>query len=208
MTELDPDPDPTWTPTPTRTPTPTWTPTPKPDSARIWHTLPPMPPPKSVLDQLLRAAAEVRKNAYAPYSKFPVGAAVLADGRIHAACNVENSSFPLGVCAERNAVAMAVAAGATRIDAVAVVGGGARPSAPCGGCRQVIAEFAAPEAPVLYATPDGEPVTTTIGALLPAAFGPEDLKAAEEGSTGSSAARAPGTRRSAARGRASRTSGR
>jgi cytidine deaminase len=168
-----------------------------------------MPPPKSALDQLLRAAAEVRKNAYAPYSKFPVGAAVLSAGRIHAACNVENSSFPLGVCAERNAVAMAVAAGATRIDAVAVVGGGARPSAPCGGCRQVIAEFAAPEAPVLYATPEGEPVTTTIGALLPAAFGPEDLRAAEEGeSTGSPAARAPGTRRSAARGRASRTSGR
>ena len=168
-----------------------------------------MPPPKSVLDQLLRAAAEVRKNAYAPYSKFPVGAAVLAAGRIHAACNVENSSFPLGVCAERNAVAMAVAAGAKRIDAVAVVGGGARPAAPCGGCRQVIAEFAPPQTPVLYATPKEPPVTTTIGALLPAAFGPEDLRAGQgEGSTGNPAARAPGTRRSAARARGSGTSDR
>src|SRR5713101_3371654 len=102
--------------------------------------LPLMPPPKPELDRLLRAAAEVRKNAYAPYSGFQVGAAVLAGGRVFAACNVENSSFPLGVCAERNAVAMAVAAGEQRIDAVAVVGGGARPAAPCGGCRQVRSE--------------------------------------------------------------------
>jgi cytidine deaminase len=168
-----------------------------------------MPPPKSVLDQLLRAAAEVRQNAYAPYSGFQVGAAVLAGGQIYAACNVENSSFPLGVCAERNAVAMAVAAGAKRIDAVAVVGGGARPAAPCGGCRQVIAEFAPPRTPVLYATPEGAPLTTTIGELLPAAFGPEDLRAGQvEESTGSPAARAPGTRRSAARARGSGTSDR
>jgi cytidine deaminase len=167
-----------------------------------------MPPSKPVLDQLLRAAAEVRKNAYAPYSGFQVGAAVLAGGRIHAACNVENSSFPLGVCAERNAVAMAVAAGGKRIDAVAVVGGGARPAAPCGGCRQVIAEFAPPETPVLYARATGAPVATTIGALLPSAFGPEDLRGAEPESTGSRAAPSPGRRRSAARARASRTSGR
>ena len=168
-----------------------------------------MPPPKPVLEQLLRAAAEVRQNAYAPYSGFQVGAAVLAGGQVYAACNVENSSFPLGVCAERNAVAMAVAAGAKRIDAVAVVGGGARPAAPCGGCRQVIAEFAPPQTPVLYATPKGPPVTTTIAALLPAAFGPEDLRAGQgEGSTGNPAARAPGTRRSAARARGSGTSDR
>jgi cytidine deaminase len=167
-----------------------------------------MPLPKTMIDQLLRAAAEARKNAYAPYSGFQVGAAVLAGGRVHAACNVENSSFPLGICAERNAVAMAVAAGARRIDAIAVVGGGARPSAPCGGCRQVIAEFAPPETPVFYATATGTPVATTIGALLPSAFGPEDLRAAEPGSTDSPAARAPGRRRSAARARASRTSGR
>jgi cytidine deaminase len=172
-----------------------------------------MPLPKTVIDQLLRAAAEVRKSAYAPYSGFQVGAAVLAGGRIHAGCNVENSSFPMGICAERNAVAMAVAAGARRIDAIAVVGGGARPAAPCGGCRQVIAEFAPPETPVFYATATGAPVATTIGALLPSAFGPEDLRAAAAaaGSTGTAAAAAapsPGRRRSAARARASRTSGR
>ena len=168
-----------------------------------------MPPSKPELDRLLRAAAEVRKNAYAPYSGFPVGAAVLAGGRVFAACNVENSSFPLGVCAERNAVAMAVAAGEQHIDAVAVVGGGARPTAPCGGCRQVLAEFASPEAPVLYATATGAPLATTIGALLPSPFGPADLRAAAEpGSTRSPAAPSPGKARSAARARASRTSGR
>jgi len=168
-----------------------------------------MSAPKPVLDQLLRAAAEVRQNAYAPYSGFQVGAAVLAGGQVYAACNVENSSFPLGVCAERNAVAMAVAAGAKRIDAVAVVGGGARPAAPCGGCRQVIAEFAPARTPILYATAEGAPVATTIGELLPAGFGPEDLRVGQgEGSTGSPAARAPGTRRNAARARGSGTSDR
>ncbi len=174
-----------------------------------------MPPPKPALDRLLRAAAEVRGNAYAPYSGFQVGAAVLAGGRVFAACNVENSSFPLGVCAERNAVAMAVAAGEQRIEAAAVVGGGVRPAAPCGGCRQVLAEFAPPEAPVLYATATGVPVATTIGALLPSAFGPADLRAGDQGSTGRlqrrkrrGAAPSPGKRRSAARVRASRTSGR
>src|SRR6266571_2326969 len=101
----------------------------------------------SILPRLLRAAARVREQAYAPYSGYPVGAAVLAGGRIFAACNLENSSYPLSVCAERNAVAMAVAAGKRRIDAVAIVGGRDRPAAPCGGCRQVLAEFCAPDTP-------------------------------------------------------------
>src|SRR5438105_8862588 len=111
-------------------------------------TLRRMAPPKPVLDRLLRAAAEVRGNAYAPYSRFPVGAAVLAGGRVFAACNVENSAYPLSVCAERNAVAMAVAAGERRIEAVAIVGGAGKPAAPCGGCRQVLAEFASGDMPV------------------------------------------------------------
>ena len=129
----------------------------------------------SRLPALLRAATRARLHAYAPYSGFQVGAAVLAGGRIFAAGNVENSAYPLCVCAERNAVAMAVAAGFRSIDAVAVVAGQGRPAPPCGGCRQVLAEFCAPETPVLYAASDGRSVTTTLAGLLPDAFGPVDL---------------------------------
>jgi cytidine deaminase len=164
--------------------------------------------PASRLPALLRAATRVRKKAYAPYSGYPVGAAVLAGGRIYAACNVENSAYPLSACAERNAVAMAVAGGARRVDAVAIVGGRDRPAAPCGGCRQVLAEFCAPDAPVVYASADGQSVTTHVSALLPSAFGPVDLlRAAAESrgmmrgpaGTGRSAARVRGTRRSGRR---------
>ncbi|HYZ90296.1 MAG TPA: cytidine deaminase [Myxococcales bacterium] len=146
------------------------------------------------MDRLVRAAARVRTRAYAPYSGFRVGAAVLADGQVYAAANVENSSFPLSVCAERNAVAVAIAGGARRIDAIAIVGGDSRPTPPCGGCRQVLAEFAAPTVPVTYATQAGKRVSTTIGELLPTAFGPSDLTAEGE-SRSKRAARAPGTSR-------------
>src|ERR671934_1420823 len=148
-----------------------------------------MPPAKIDIDRLLRAASEARTRAYAPYSGFAVGAAVLANGRVYSAANVENSAFPLSVCAERNAVALAVSDGARRIDAIAVVGGDSRPTAPCGGCRQVIAEFAGADAPVVYATRSGERVSTTVGALLPDAFSARDLKEAREESTGSRVAR-------------------
>jgi len=163
---------------------------------------------KNAVDRLLRAAAEARTHAYAPYSGFAVGAAVLANGRLYSAANIENSAFPLSVCAERNAVAAAVSSGARRIDAIAVVGGDTRPTAPCGGCRQVLAEFAPASAPVAYATRSGKRVMTTLGALLPDAFSARDLKEARPGSKGNRAVRAPGKRRSAARARASRTSGR
>ena len=157
---------------------------------------------------LLRAAAKVRKNAHAPYSEFRVGAAVLAGGRIFAACNVENSAYPLSVCAERNAVAAAVAAGQKRIDAVAVVGGSDRPAAPCGGCRQVLAEFAAPDTPVVYAAPNGQSVTTTLEALLPASFGPRDLLRAAAAESRGTMRGPAGTLRSAARVRGTRRTGR
>ena len=165
------------------------------------------------LRRLLAAASRARKFAYAPYSRYAVGAAVLAGGRIYAACNVENGSFPLSVCAERNAVGLAVARGARRIDAVAVVGGTLQPASPCGGCRQVLAEFCAASVPVLYACPGGRPVSTTMGALLPHAFSGDDVKAAEEPSRDTRATpgrpgRSPGKRRSAPRGPASRSSGR
>jgi len=137
---------------------------------------------KARLSGLLRAAARARKNAYAPYSGFPVGAAVLAGGRIFTGCNVENSSYPLGMCAERNAVGKAVSAGNRRIDALAVVAGKGRPAAPCGGCRQVLSEFCAPDAPVIYASTRGRSVTTDVGSLLPDSFGPADLPARGRGS--------------------------
>lgn len=164
------------------------------------------------LRRLLEAAARAREFAYAPYSRYLVGAAVLANGRIFAACNVENGSFPLSICAERNAVGAAVASGARRIDAVAVVGGTSRPSSPCGGCRQVLAEFCDADVPVLYAVPGGRPVSTTMGALLPDAFSGRDVKEAAAPSTGTRAsgrrARGPGKGRSAPRGLSSRSSGR
>jgi len=126
----------------------------------------------STSDALLAAARAVRQRAHAPYSNFRVGAAVLDEtGRVHAGCNVENASYGLTVCAERNAVAAAVAAGARRVMAVAVASGSRPPASPCGACRQVLAELAAPSAPVFIAGPRGAPTTeTTVGALLPLAF--------------------------------------
>src|SRR2546427_11145186 len=107
------------------------------------------------LPALLRAASRARARAYAPYSRFRVGAAVLAGGRVFAAGNVENSAYPLSVCAERNAVAMAVAAGHRRIDAVAVVAGEDQPAAPCGGCRPGVPGFCAPRTALVYAASGG-----------------------------------------------------
>ena len=119
---------------------------------------------------LVRAAAAVRRRAYAPYSKFHVGAAVLAGGSVHVGCNVENASYGLTVCAERVAVASAVAAGARRLEAVAVASGTAPPTPPCGMCLQTLAEFGGPDLPVVLAGKGGAREETTLGALLPRAF--------------------------------------
>jgi len=120
---------------------------------------------------LLRAALAARRRAYAPYSRFRVGAAVRAGGRIHPGANLENASYGLTVCAERNAVAAAVLAGARRLQALAVASGTRPPTPPCGACLQVLAEFAPPELPVLLAGAGGARVETTLGALLPRGFG-------------------------------------
>jgi cytidine deaminase len=121
-----------------------------------------------------KAAREARDRAYAPYSSFRVGAAVLANGRVFAGCNVENASFPVGICAERGAMAAAVAAGCRDLEAVLVMG--PRPVAPCGMCRQALAEFN-PHAAVLIAGADeGADVETSIDALLPQPFTPPSLK--------------------------------
>jgi cytidine deaminase len=125
---------------------------------------------------LLDAACSARDNAYAPYSGFRVGAAVRCpDGSVFAGCNVENVAYPQGTCAEAGAIAAMVAAGRTRIEEVLVVADGPEVIAPCGGCRQKLAEFAPPETPVILAGPDGERARTTIGALLPGAFTPGHL---------------------------------
>jgi cytidine deaminase len=122
--------------------------------------------------RLLAAARAVRLRAHAPYSHFQVGAAVLDErDRIHVGCNVENASYGLTVCAERNAVATAIAAGALKIRAVAVVTSADPPASPCGACRQVLSEFSDNDAPVLMAGPRGQAhVKLTVAELLPAAF--------------------------------------
>ena len=117
----------------------------------------------------MAAARAVRRRAYAPYSGFHVGAAVLAEGRIYRGANVENASYPLSVCAERNAVAAAVVAGRRRIEAVAVVAGEDEPTPPCGGCRQVLHEFG-PEMLVVSETLTGRRAAWRLRELLPAAF--------------------------------------
>ena len=125
---------------------------------------------------LARAAVAARGKAYAPYSRFRVGAAVRAGGRIHAACNVENASYGLTVCAERAAVAGAVAAGARAVEAVAVASGTVPPTPPCGMCLQTLAEFAGPGLPVLLVGGRGSRRRTTLGELLPQAFGKRFLR--------------------------------
>ena len=123
-------------------------------------------------DALLAAARGARKNAYAPYSHFTVGAALLAeDGRIYVGCNVENAAYSPTLCAERVALGSAVAGGARRILAAAVVGGHGEeePCAPCGVCRQALSELMAPDAPVLFRTEDGM-TELPLSALLPHTF--------------------------------------
>jgi cytidine deaminase len=128
---------------------------------------------------LLDAARLAQARAYAPYSQFQVGAAVLDEhGRIHAGCNVENAAYPQGVCAEAAALAAMVLAGGRRAQALLVVGSGPRPVTPCGGCRQKLREFAADDAPVLAADAGGVKARFTLGELLPHGFGPAHLAGA------------------------------
>ena len=128
---------------------------------------------------LLQAARAARLNAYAPYSKFQVGAAVLDEqGQVHAGCNVENAAYPQGVCAEASALSAMVLGGGRRAAALLVVGEGPNWVTPCGGCRQKLREFAAPDTPVLVADGLGVQLWFTLEELLPHSFGPEHLKPA------------------------------
>lgn len=133
--------------------------------------------PASTLRLLEKTAREISASAYAPYSDFCVGSAVLgASGKIYAGCNVENASYSLCHCAERTAIVSAVAAGERKFSAVVVYTSTPTPTAPCGACRQVIHEFA-PDALVISICDSKARLETTLPALLGHAFGPRDLKA-------------------------------
>ncbi|WP_150288172.1 cytidine deaminase [Rhabdaerophilum calidifontis] len=128
------------------------------------------------IEALFEAAKAAQAQAYVPYSRFPVGAAIRADdGRVYAGVNVENAAYPLGTCAEAGAIAAMVLGGGRRIEAILVLGPGEALCTPCGGCRQRIREFAAPDCPVLIAGPTGIRARLTLAALLPHAFGPANL---------------------------------
>ena len=120
---------------------------------------------------LLSAATQVRENAYAPYSRFKVGAAIrAASGVVYTGCNVENVAYPEGTCAEAGAIAAMVAAGDTVIAEVLVIADCPSPVPPCGGCRQKIAEFASPGVQVTLCTTDGATFVMTVADLLPGVF--------------------------------------
>ena len=121
--------------------------------------------------KLIDAATTVRENAYAPYSSFKVGAALMSsNGRVHIGCNVENVAYPEGTCAEAGAIAAMVAAGDTEFTEIVVIADSPVPVTPCGGCRQKMFEFARADAKVTLASLTGETLTMLVADLLPGAF--------------------------------------
>jgi cytidine deaminase len=128
------------------------------------------------VDELFEAAKAIQAKAYAPYSRFKVGAAIATPtGRVFAGCNVENAAYPVGSCAEAGAVSAMIAAGESRIAQIVVMGEGENLVTPCGGCRQRIREFAASDTPVHIAGPEGIRKSFTLDELLPFSFGPDNL---------------------------------
>lgn len=130
------------------------------------------------------AALRARGRAWAPYSRFLVGAALLCeDGTVVEGCNVENVSYGLCICAERTAVAAAVASGRRRFAAIAIATGSSPPSPPCGMCRQVLAEFC-DDLPIVCVNPEGERSRTTLRAIFPGTFTAELLQSGQTGHAG------------------------
>jgi len=130
---------------------------------------------------LLQAARDVRENAYAPYSRFKVGAALRTpSGAVYVGCNVENVAYPEGTCAEAGAIAAMVAAGETGIAEIVVIADSPAPVPPCGGCRQKIAEFAAPDVTVTLCTTNGKSHAVTVADLLPGSFSAAHMARADD----------------------------
>jgi cytidine deaminase len=132
-------------------------------------------PDDKTLKDIVKLAKSVSEKAYCPYSQFRVGAVVLTeDGKTFEGCNVENASYGLTICAERNAVFQAVARGKQKVVAIVIYTPTPTPSAPCGACRQVINEFG-PDAMVMSVCDGPDVLKTTLSKLLPEAFGPGNL---------------------------------
>jgi len=130
----------------------------------------------AALDRLFAAARAAQANAYAPYSRFKVGAALRTpSGAIFSGCNVENAAYPQGACAEAMAIGAMALAGERRIAEILVVGDGEGLCTPCGGCRQRIREFAGPATPIHISGLSGVRASFTLDELLPHSFGPENL---------------------------------
>ena len=129
------------------------------------------------IEQMLNSAKFAAENAYRPYSRFPVGAAVLSSsGRIFAGCNVENASFGLTICAERAALFNMISAGEREVGFLLIYTPTPSPVSPCGACRQVLREFARSECVVLCRCDGHSEMRSTLGELLPASFGPDSLE--------------------------------
>jgi cytidine deaminase len=132
--------------------------------------------PEPSYEKLIGEAIRVRKNAYAPYSHYQVGAALLGkSGRIYTGCNVENASFGATICAERVAAVKAVSEGETGFEAIVVAVNGPEPGSPCGICRQFLAEFGT-SLKLILVNLDGAKIETSLEQFLPRAFGPGNLK--------------------------------
>jgi cytidine deaminase len=130
----------------------------------------------SGIDELFAAAAQARAHAYAPYSRFAVGAAIrTASGGLYLGCNVENAAYPSGSCAEQNAIGAMVAAGEQRIAEIAILGDADAPVTPCGACRQRIREFGDAQTRIHAGAVSGARRTFALADLLPEAFGPDHL---------------------------------
>lgn len=130
----------------------------------------------SARDDMIALAKQAMARAYAPYSKFQVGACLRAEsGKLYAGANVENAAYPQGQCAEASAIGAMIAGGDRKIVEIVVMGAGAALCTPCGGCRQRLNEFASAETPIHVCGPEGVRRTITLGELLPYSFGPTNL---------------------------------